>query len=122
MSRSFLTNLVNFWMRDKHLSSACLATTVDLLNPVPIENMLYLAHTELESVIEPDYQLIRELSPRLRFYYGTIDDWVPLSYYENLLKNVPDVHAEKCQKKIPHAFVLSDSEPVADIVASWLVK
>ena len=66
---------------------------------------------------------IISISPkRLHFYYGTIDKWVPVQFYENLKENVPGVQAELCQRKIPHAFVLSSSEIVAEIVSKWINK
>ena len=59
---------------------------------------------------------------RLHLYYGTIDKWVPVQFYESLKENVPGVQAELCQNKIPHAFVLSSSEIVAEIVSKWINK
>lgn len=85
--------------------------------------MLYLAHTELEEfVLDPDYEQIRRHQNRLHLYYGTIDKWVPVQFYESLKENVPGVQAELCQNKIPHAFVLSSSEIVAEIVSKWINK
>ena len=123
--QSVLKFLIKSWMRlassaSNELSEASLRGILDLLNPTSVENMLYLAHTELEDyVLAPDYDQINRLKDRLRFYYGTIDAWVPIKYYEAMISNVPGIQTELCQRKIPHAFVLSSSEIMANIVASW---
>ena len=124
MPKSLLEKIISFWMKltssASTLSEASLRGIVNLLNPTSVEQMLYLAHTELEIVLEPDYDQVRRHNPILRFYYGTIDDWVPVQFYEEMKKNVPNVNAELCQLRIPHAFVLSSSEKVAGIVATWM--
>ncbi len=101
------------------LSASCREATLDLINPVSVHNMLFLAHTELEQVLEPDYQVIKHFKGKLKFYYGSDDHWVPVSFYENLLKNVPEVDAQLCEHAHPHAFVLSASVHMAEIVSAW---
>lgn len=54
-----------------------------------------------------------------RFYYGTIDNWCPLSFYESLKEKVPNMNAVVCEKKMEHAFVLSSSNEMGEIVAEW---
>ena len=71
-------------------------------------------------MLDLDYDLINELKDDLWFYYGAKDHWVPLEYHENLVKNVPDVDAEICSQNIAHAFVLSPSHKMAEIVAQKL--
>ena len=104
------------------LSEASLRGILDLLNPTSVGNILYLAHTELEDyILAPDYDQIIQLNDRLRFYYGTVDAWVPIEYYEEMISNVPGIQTELCQKQISHGFVSSSSESeiMATIVASW---
>ena len=83
---------------------------------------MFLANTELQTVLDPDYNLIDELKNQLWFYYGANDHWVPLKYHENLIKNVPNVNAEICSNNIPHAFVLSASHTMAEIVATKILS
>ena len=71
-------------------------------------------------MLDLDYELVNELSENLWFYYGATDHWVPLEYHENLVKKVPNVDAEICSQNIPHAFVLSSSHKMAEIVAKKL--
>ena len=118
--RFLIKSFMNLTSSTTKLSDASLRGILDLLNPTSVENMLYLAHTELEDyVLAPDYDQIIRLKDRLRFYYGTVDAWVPIKYYEAMIANVPGIQTELCQRKIPHAFVLSSSEIMATIVASW---
>ena len=93
---------------------------LDLIDPEVIKHSFYLADTEFQVVLEPDYEGIAKLQDKLKFYYGTIDAWVPTQYYEELVKNVPNVQAELCTSEYPHAFVLSASEPMAKKVANWI--
>ena len=65
--------------------------------------------------------MINELKGKLWFYYGVDDQWVPLKYHENLVKNVPNVDAEVCTENIAHAFVLASSHKMAEIVANKLM-
>jgi hypothetical protein len=116
--RSISSKLVTWWTSTK--SNGCIEATLDLINPRVIENMLFLAKTELETVNEPDYEIISKLNKQLKFYYGTIDAWVPIDYYDRLIKAVPDVDVKLCQNKVPHAFVLHKSEFMAEIVAVWI--
>jgi len=121
----FLSKMVRFWLQLKstpYLTDPCLKATLDLLNPRVIQNILFLANTELQTVLDPDYNLIDELKNQLWFYYGANDHWVPLKYHENLIKNVPNVNAEICSNNIPHAFVLSASHTMAEIVATKILS
>jgi len=129
LPRSFLGNVVKLWLQFKllnfnsstpYLTDACLGATLDLINPRVVKNVLHLADTELQTVLDLDYDLINELKDDLWFYYGAKDHWVPLEYHENLVKNVPDVDAEICSQNIAHAFVLSASHKMAEIVAQKL--
>ena len=122
--RPLLSRMVTWWMETtssaSKLSECCLNATLDLLNPISIKNMLFLAHTELQEVLEPDYEGIERFKHHTKFYYGTTDHWVPLSYYENLVKTVPDAHVQLCTLEIPHAFVLCSSHKMAEICAEWV--
>ena len=58
-----------------------------------------------------------------RFYFGTIDNWCPLRYYEEMKSQLgDDLDAVVCQKKIEHAFVLSSSQEMANIIVEWIKR
>ena len=121
--QSILTTFIRFWMeltKTSSLSDSNLNAVLKLIDPEVIKHSFYLADTEFQTVLDPDYESIAKLQDKLKFYYGTIDAWVPTEYYEELVQNVPNVHAELCTSKHPHAFVLSASKPMAEIVAGWI--
>ena len=125
LPRVILAKLIKFWLEltaTPCLTDACLDATLDLINPQIISHILHLADTELKTVLDPDYDQIRSLKDKLWLYYGVGDQWVPLEYYENLKKNIPDIDAEVCDKGIKHAFVLSSSAETADIVAAKILN
>ena len=55
------------------LSEASIRGILELLNPTSIENLLYLAHTELEDfVLDPDYEQIRRHQNRENWIYAKL--------------------------------------------------
>ena len=125
LPRSILAGFVRFWLtltKTANVTDACLSATLDLINPTVIANVLFLANTELQTVLDLDYELIKTLQDRIWFYYGSSDQWVPTDYYQRLLSKVPKAKAELCKREIPHAFVLSDSDLMAEIVASRCIE
>ena len=119
LPKNVLAKCIGFWM-NQSLSDSNVKAILDLIDPEVIKHSFYLADTEFQVVLEPDYEGIATLQDKLKFYYGTIDAWVPTQYYEELVKNVPNVQAELCDSEYPHAFVLSASEPMAKKVANWI--
>ena len=65
-------------------------------------------------------QVIKKNLNKLILYYGTIDNWCPVSYYKDMKKRFPDGEIYLCQKKFDRAFVLESSHEVAEMVSSWI--
>jgi len=91
-------------------------------HPARVKNVLHLArHEVLEVSHNLDAAAVEKFKDRLWFFYGPTDQWAPPSFYENLIEKVPGVRAEMgaADNPIPHAFVLTKNDEVADIVAKW---
>lgn len=93
---------------------------LNLCEPFCLTNAAYLGGQEMMQVMERDNETIRKHLSKLIFYYGTIDRWCPVSYYEDIKKEFPEGDIRLCEKKIPHAFVLKFHQEMATQVADWL--
>ncbi|KAL1783411.1 lipid droplet-associated hydrolase [Sigmodon hispidus] len=89
-------------------------------HPFCLANAAYLGGQEMIHVVKRDDQIIKELLPKLTFYYGRTDGWCPVKYYEDMKKDFPEGDIRLCEKGIPHAFVLGFSQEMATIVADWM--
>ncbi|KDR21527.1 lipid droplet-associated hydrolase [Zootermopsis nevadensis] len=96
------------------------STTMQLMNPTVLENILFLALDEMEEVKELDDQSLREVNDLLYLYYGTTDGWVPLKYWKDIAQNHPDLKCVLCENQIDHAFVLRHSDKMADILSDLI--
>uniref|UniRef100_A0A8C0AGD6 Lipid droplet-associated hydrolase n=1 Tax=Bos mutus grunniens TaxID=30521 RepID=A0A8C0AGD6_BOSMU len=83
-------------------------------------NAAYLGSQEMREVVKRDDETIKEHLPKLIFYYGATDSWCPKEYYDDMKKDFPEGDIRLCEKKIPHAFVISFFQEMADMVADWL--
>ena len=99
-----------------------------------------LANDELDTVLELDVETIKKMVShlsyiillslieclqvgRLHLYYGENDWWSPLSYRENLLKEVPELGTDNARidtTGMSHAFVVDDGESLGKIVGDWI--
>lgn len=95
-------------------------TALKYSKPSVAEKVVFLADDEMARVRGLQRELIAENLPLLKFYYGTTDGWVPVSYYEQLKRDFPKVDAQLDSKKIDHAFVLRHSKPMATIVSNMI--
>jgi pimeloyl-ACP methyl ester carboxylesterase len=122
---TFLPVLVKKFLLSMHfvlrrIPTYHVATTMQLMNPTVLENILFLALDEMEEVKELDDKSLREASDLLLLYYGTTDGWVPLKYWKDMAQNHPEVKCVVCKKKIDHAFVLRHSDKMADILSDLI--
>lgn len=92
----------------------------DLLQPFCLANAAYLGGQEMIRVVKRDDGIIKELLPKLTFYYGKTDGWCPVNYYEDMKRDFPEANIHLCEKGIPHAFVLGFSQEMAAMVADWI--
>jgi hypothetical protein len=107
-----------FTLDGTHLKN--IPATQQLLRPPILRNIFSLAADEMDRILELDAETVDKHKDKLRFYYGSIDGWCPLDYYENLKTQVPDVKATACAHGYRHAFVLNYSQQMASIVGQWI--
>eukprot|EP00090_Calanus_glacialis_P047447 TRINITY_DN9865_c0_g1_i2.p1 TRINITY_DN9865_c0_g1~~TRINITY_DN9865_c0_g1_i2.p1 ORF type:complete len:308 (-),score=58.99 TRINITY_DN9865_c0_g1_i2:101-1024(-) len=103
-------------------SNSFISAAVKFLNPNFLNNVLVMAKDELETVLDLDIQVIRNMVGKLHLYHGEDDGWSPLSYRDNLLREVPELGADARidTNGIPHAFVEFDGVKVGEIVGDWI--
>ncbi|PAA82600.1 hypothetical protein BOX15_Mlig015165g4, partial [Macrostomum lignano] len=99
---------------------AVAATERLLLSPSVLGNVLYMAHTEMQDVRQPDLATIRQHSQRILLYYGTDDHWCPTEYFADMRRSCPEVDARLDEGDVAHAFVLEHSVEMADLCAGWV--
>lgn len=88
----------------------------DLLNPQAVRNLLQMANEEMSVVQKRDDRLIKRFLPKLTFYYGTNDHWVPDDIAKQMRNLYPNGDIIECTNKYMHAFVLKHSKELAKIV------
>ncbi|XP_007937449.1 lipid droplet-associated hydrolase [Orycteropus afer afer] len=110
--------LIRMCFQMKNIPNECLC--MNLGDPFCLANAAYLGGQEMMQVVERDNETIKKHLPKLTFYYGTLDHWCPKEYYDDIKKDFPEGDIRLCEKKIPHAFILSHSQEMAEMVADWL--
>ncbi|ALC42990.1 CG9186 [Drosophila busckii] len=95
-------------------------TALKYSRPSVAEKVVFLADDEMARVRGLQRELIEQHLPLLKFYYGTTDGWVPVAYYEELMRLFPQADAQLDTKGIDHAFVLRSSKPMALIVSNMI--
>eukprot|EP00092_Neocalanus_flemingeri_P020609 GFUD01022331.1.p1 GENE.GFUD01022331.1~~GFUD01022331.1.p1 ORF type:complete len:309 (+),score=64.24 GFUD01022331.1:49-975(+) len=126
----FLLNILpsaflRFITRQKYgqASDSFISAAVKFINPNFLNNVLVMAKDELENVLDLDVETIQKMVGKIHLYYGEDDGWSPLSYRENLLREVPDLDTDDARidtNGISHAFVEDDGERVGNIVGDWI--
>lgn len=99
-----------------------LEATLDMVKDERISAVIHLVLQELESIKELDHQSIATIKNNalnMNFYYGSIDEWVPVSHYMDMVEMAPTANAILCKFRIPHAFVINDSKRVAELTFEW---
>ncbi|XP_017063513.1 lipid droplet-associated hydrolase [Drosophila eugracilis] len=97
-----------------------LGTALKYSKPSVAEKVVFLADDEMARVRGIQREIVEQNLDILKFYYGTTDGWVPVSYYDQLKRDYPKVDAQLDTKKIAHAFVLRHSQPMAGIVRDMI--
>ena len=96
--------------------------TVRLVNPNCVANSLYLAKTEMAQVKDLDHDMVRRHKEKLMFYYGKSDHWCPIEYAEAMKASHPDADIRICARGFEHAFVLTNSKGMAEVLWDWLIE
>ncbi|XP_077967986.1 lipid droplet-associated hydrolase-like [Styela clava] len=104
--------------RDEEVSRNTVLNHV--IHPKVAKSCMYMAMQEMQLVHERDDHIIEAQMDKLVFYYGAIDHWCPVSYYEDLKKAFQNINARLCENNYIHAFVLQHSKELADIVSDML--
>lgn len=99
-----------------------LGTVIKASSPAVLEKIWFMAQDEMDKVCDIDDGIIKQNLHRLKFYYGTKDGWVPVDYYNELLKKFPGIDAELCQKSIDHGFVVSHGPTMGRMVSEWILR
>jgi pimeloyl-ACP methyl ester carboxylesterase len=127
----YMPNGVTRWlMHYSHgMSDESKYATADKLCYDFVNNVLYMAHCEtlqVTTVADDIAQLFADdaVAGRLYFLYSPIDPYTPLSFVDDLRREHPHLDARivLTSDRVRHAFVLSNSTDVAELLVSnaWL--
>ena len=122
LSRSTLRSVVQFVTG--HSEPALEVTLSELIMPSHVGmHALSLAEDEMNMISSLDHRITTLLSSNAEksiLYYGTVDEWVPLYHYKEMMAAIPKVKSHLCKSSIPHAFVIKHSDLMAQITSQWL--
>lgn len=118
---SWKKGLVKWQCRKEGMSiEEFLEPSLEYTNPPVIDRIWFLALDEMANIRELDEEVLSNNAHRLKLYYGTKDDWVPTSYYHELIERLPELNAELCKQEYEHAFVLKNGTEVGKMVSEWI--
>ncbi|XP_058087039.1 uncharacterized protein LOC131234292 isoform X2 [Magnolia sinica] len=102
-------------------ATAVEATCTHLLKYHAMQNILYMAKTEFSKLSEePEWEFIREKQSQIAFLFGIDDHWGPLTMFEEISKQAPDVALSIEQEGHTHGFSCTEAGSVW--VACFLVS
>lgn len=111
--------ILEWFFQDPTICPSAITGTMRLINPTSVCQSFNLAHEEMNTVLEADYELIREFASKLFWYYGAKDHWCPVEYYQDMKNRFPQMDIVLCKEGFEHAFVLKASKPMADLTWQW---
>ena len=91
-------------------------STVDILNPISISNILRLSMEEIEVIFTRDNEFYKNYIGNIVMYYGRTDGWVPIRFHNDMVRDFPDSQTHLCQQGIMHAFVFNGPIRMAEWV------
>jgi len=95
---------------------------VNLVNPSCVNNCFRMANQELSVVNKLNTELLDAHVKKISFYYGATDHWVPPNAYVDMRRRYPGKDIVQCTSGYHHAFVLTESNEIAQYVHSKLAK
>lgn len=120
---SWRKSFLRFYFRGRGLIPECiLRATLSLARPQSVANTLELYYEEANTVVDLDLDFIQTNVSKLRFYYGTTDAWVPISYYHEMKETFPEGDIHLCEEGYEHAFVIQNSEEMALVLWGWVLE
>ena len=91
-------------------------STVAILNPISISNILQLSGEEMEVISARDNEFYQNHIDNIVLYYGRTDGWVPARFHSDMLRDYPDSQTHLCEQGIAHAFVFNGPIRMAEWV------
>ena len=116
--KSFILNRWFFTTPREHLEF--IIQGIKKVDEKSIYNITKLAKQEMEEVVHPPLDLIDANIDKIVFYYGVDDLWNIESSYRDMAARYPGKEVHLCPPCFPHAFVLSFSNEIAEMVYSKL--
>lgn len=114
--------IILWYFRSMSVPDCIYNACMSIFDPFCASNVMYMANMEMKQVAKLDEELIQRYLPKLSFYYGSDDHWCPKSYYFEFMEKFPHADTRLCTDDHDHAFVLEGSQPMADIISSWIQR
>ena len=112
--------MIRWWFKNRPVTECTFGATLNLCDPKCVWNSLNLAHQEMQEVVDLDSELLKRTVDKQVFYYGASDHWCPVEYHHDMVKRFPSANIHLCEKNCKHAFVLEESEVMADWLWKWV--
>lgn len=122
LSPQIQNRLLEWYFKDHSVPECVLNASLNLFQPECAKLCMFMAKDELENVTTLDVDNIRENVSRITFYYGSNDNWCPISYYHDLREMFPQGDIRLCKYNFEHAFVLENSKEMGALVAGWILE
>lgn len=90
-----------------------------VIRPSVLSKLVHMSDDEMERVKEPDYALMKKNEHRLTFFYSTKDGWAPITHYERLVSQMPNVKAQVTDQ-FEHSFVIKSSCEMGTVLGEWI--
>lgn len=90
-----------------------------VIRPSVMSKLVHMSDDEMEKLKEPDYATMKQNEKRLTFFYSTTDGWAPITHYERLISQMPDVKAQVTDK-FDHSFVIKSSCEMGALLGEWI--
>lgn len=94
----------------------------NLVNPSCVNNCFRMFNQELTVVNNLNTELLGAHIKKISFYYGVKDRWLPPNAYADMRKRYPGKDIVQCSNGYHHAFVLSESNEMAQYVHGKIAK
>lgn len=107
--KSLLRAIISLKYRSLSTERSNLLTnsTLAILNPTTMSNILQLSTEEMEVIYTRDDQFLQQHIKNIVFYYGLEDGWVPATCRDDMTRDYPDCNTHLCQKGLMHAFMFN---------------
>ena len=107
--KSLLKAIISLKYRSLSTERSNLLTnsTVALLNPTTMSNVLQLSTEEMDVIYTRDDRFLQQHIDNIVFYYGMQDGWVPITFHDDMIRDYPRSNIHLCQKGLMHAFMFN---------------